>query len=61
MCGECVGLTNLPPSVSRLSTQCRILNILQPYRPLLFLFARVQITNILEQYLRAFAKSLFNV
>jgi hypothetical protein len=26
-------LTNLPPSVSRLSRQCGILNILQPYRP----------------------------
>jgi hypothetical protein len=27
------GLTTLPPSVSRLSTQCGILNILQFYRP----------------------------
>jgi hypothetical protein len=30
---RCVGLTILPPSVSRLSRQCGILNILQPYRP----------------------------
>jgi hypothetical protein len=28
-----VGLTTLPPSVSRLSAQCEILNISQPYRP----------------------------
>jgi hypothetical protein len=28
-----VGLTTLPSSVSRLSRQCRILNISQPYRP----------------------------
>jgi hypothetical protein len=32
-CGGCVGLTTLPPSVSRLSRQCRILIISQPYRP----------------------------
>jgi hypothetical protein len=32
-CGGCVGLTALPPSVSRLSRQCVILNISQPYRP----------------------------
>jgi hypothetical protein len=31
--GLCVGLTNLPLSVSRLSRQCRILIIPQPYRP----------------------------
>jgi hypothetical protein len=30
---QCVGLTNLPPFVSRLSKQCRILNISQPSRP----------------------------
>jgi hypothetical protein len=30
---RCVGLTTLPPSVSRLSRQCAILNISQPYRP----------------------------
>jgi hypothetical protein len=28
-----VGLTALPPSMSRLSGQCGILNISQPYRP----------------------------
>jgi hypothetical protein len=32
-CGRCVGLTTLPPSVSRLSRQCWILNISEPYRP----------------------------
>jgi hypothetical protein len=31
-CGECVGLTTLPTYVSRLSRQCGILNIPQPYR-----------------------------
>jgi hypothetical protein len=31
--GRCVGLTTLPPSVSRLSTQCGILNILYRYGP----------------------------
>jgi hypothetical protein len=30
--GQCVGLTILLPSVSRLSRQCGILNISQPYR-----------------------------
>jgi hypothetical protein len=33
MCGRCVGLTTLSPSVGRLSRQCEILNISQPYRP----------------------------
>jgi hypothetical protein len=32
-CGLCVGLTALQPSMSRLSRQCGILNISQPYRP----------------------------
>jgi hypothetical protein len=31
--GRCVGMTTLPTSVSRLSRQCVILNISQPYRP----------------------------
>jgi hypothetical protein len=32
-CGWCVELTSLPPSMSRLSRQCGILNISQPYMP----------------------------
>jgi hypothetical protein len=32
-CGWCMGLTTLPPSMSRLSKQCEIPNISQPYRP----------------------------
>jgi hypothetical protein len=32
-CCRCVGLTTLPPSVSRLCRQCESLNISQPYRP----------------------------
>jgi hypothetical protein len=32
-CGQCIRLTNLSPSVSRLSRQCGILNISQPCRP----------------------------
>jgi hypothetical protein len=31
--GWCVGLTTLPPSMSRLYRHCGILNISQPYRP----------------------------
>jgi hypothetical protein len=31
--GRCVGLTTLPSSMSRLSKQCGILNISQPYTP----------------------------
>jgi hypothetical protein len=31
--GWCVGLTTSPPSMSRLSRQCGILNIPQSYRP----------------------------
>jgi hypothetical protein len=30
--GRCVGVTTLPPSMSRLSIQCGILSISQPYR-----------------------------
>jgi hypothetical protein len=32
-CGRCVGLAILPPSLSRLSRQCGIFNISQPYTP----------------------------
>jgi hypothetical protein len=31
--GPCLELTTLPPTVSRMSRQCGILNISQPYRP----------------------------
>jgi hypothetical protein len=31
-CGRCVGLATLPPSMSRLSRQCGILNISEPCR-----------------------------
>jgi hypothetical protein len=31
--GQFIGMTTLPPSMSRLSRQCGILNISQPYRP----------------------------
>jgi hypothetical protein len=31
--GRCVGVRTLPPSMSRLSRQCGILNISQPHRP----------------------------
>jgi hypothetical protein len=31
--GGCIGLTTLPPSVSRLSRQCGIVNISEPYTP----------------------------
>jgi hypothetical protein len=30
---RCIGLTILPPPMNRLSRQCGILNISQPYRP----------------------------
>jgi hypothetical protein len=33
-CGWCLGLTTLPPSMSRLSRQCGILNTSQSCRPL---------------------------
>jgi hypothetical protein len=32
-CGRCVGMTTLPPPVSRVSRKCGILNTSQPYRP----------------------------
>jgi hypothetical protein len=32
-CVMCLGLTTLPPSVSRLSIQCGILHLSQPHRP----------------------------
>jgi hypothetical protein len=32
-CVWCVGLTTLPPSVSRLCRQCEILDVSLPYRP----------------------------
>jgi hypothetical protein len=51
-----VGLTTLPPSVSKLSRQCGILNISQRYRPpspvtgiaLLYLYIYIYIYKLLE-------------
>jgi hypothetical protein len=65
-CGGCVGLTTLPPSVSRLSRQCGIINISQPYRPpravtgiaLLFFYFKYNDTSYPKQ-LRNFKDILY--
>jgi hypothetical protein len=57
---RCVRMRNLAPSVNRLSRQCGILNILQPYRPprsvtgiaLLFFFALLEIHTEYRGYLK---------
>jgi hypothetical protein len=54
-CGRCVGLPTLPPSMSRLSRQCGILNISEQHRPpwpvtgitLLFYWLRSKKTKVL--------------
>jgi hypothetical protein len=63
--GRCVGLTTLPPSVSRLSIQCGIFNNSRPYRPprpvttIALLFFNFERTSNFAHN-RRFSQSYFN-
>jgi hypothetical protein len=67
-CGWCVGLTTLPPSMSRLSRQCGIFNISQPYRPpqpvtgitFTFILSRFRKSLFAENYSLIWERTLFD-
>jgi hypothetical protein len=60
-CRRCVWLTTLPPSMSRLSRQCGILNISQSYRPPRRVtgIASLEPQNSVESNVTAFWLALF--
>jgi hypothetical protein len=50
--GRCIGLTSLPPSVSRLPRQCGILNISQrPLKGIALLLTRARLCAVLIEAL----------